>query len=91
MSLSETLKLHVNCHSEQPSAFWDGVVSHHCVTVNVTTSEGENIQPIDSLLAARFTGSVCKASPVQWPVHSKINSIYFYFFIREAKIFQTQH
>lgn len=54
MSLSETLKLRVNCHSEKRSAFWDSVVSHHCVTVNVTTSEGENIQPIDSVLATRF-------------------------------------
>lgn len=70
MSLSKTLKLRVNCHSEQPSGSSDSVVSHHCVTVNVTTSAlwRQKHSLYRFCFHRLFPGNIWKTSPAQWRI-----------------------
>lgn len=86
MSLSKTLKLRVNCHSEQPSGSSDSVVSHHCVTVNVTTSAlwRQKHSLYRFCFRRLFPGNIWKMSPAQWRIS-------YNFFIREGKAEHSKH
>lgn len=86
MSLSKTLKLRVNCHSEQPSGSSDSVVSHHCVTVNVTTSAlwRQKHSLYRFCFRRLFPGNIWKTSPAQWRIS-------YNFFIREGKVEHSKH